>query len=339
MSVQKEINKIIQTFQKISMQDFVQISNFEKKSGFYNKEEENKIGIKGHFITSPEISSIFGMAMCNQFITKNPLATKVHLLELGPGNGHLTSDILEQMHSHKIEVLSTTLLEKSQYFKKKQIRKFSKIKNFSVISDIEEFYKTKDDLVFVYSNEFLDTFGHKQYMYRNSQFYEVFIAIRKNQYFLTLENSIQSEYIQKDYNYLDFKDGDILEHSPHIDFFIENLNRKIKKYFFTTCDYGYTDYSKKSSLRALRDHKKIDLFEFFEGVDYSFSVDFKRLSKLFEPNKSEIQSQSSFIKKNAPNFFNKKTSDETDIIKNLLTGTKENEMGLIFKNFNSRNYD
>ena len=84
MSVQKEINKIIQTFQKISMQDFVQISNFEKKSGFYNKEEENKIGIKGHFITSPEISSIFGMAMCNQFITKNPLATKVHLLELGP---------------------------------------------------------------------------------------------------------------------------------------------------------------------------------------------------------------------------------------------------------------
>ena len=176
-------------------------------------------------------------------------------------------------------------------------------------------------------------------MFRNSQFYEVFIAIRKNQYFLTLENSIQSEYIQKDYSYLDFKDGDILEHSPHIDFFIENLNRKIKKYFFTTCDYGYTDYSKKSTLRALRDHKKIDLFEFFEGVDYSFSVDFKRLSKLFEPNKSEIQSQSSFIKKNAPNFFNKKTSDETDIIKNLLTGTKENEMGLIFKNFNSRNYD
>jgi len=63
------------------------------------------------------------------------------------------------------------------------------------------------------------------------------------------------------------------------------------------------------------------------------------LSKLFEPNKSEIQSQSSFIRKNASIFFNKKTSDETDIIKNLLTGTKENEMGLIFKNFNSRNYD
>ena len=89
----------------------------------------------------------------------------------------------------------------------------------------------------------------------------------------------------------------------------------------------------------LRDHKKIALFEFFEGVDYSFSVDFNRLTKLFEPNESEIQSQSSFIKKYAPNFFNNKTSDEIDIIKNLLTGTKENEMGIIFKNFNSRNYD
>jgi len=339
MSVQEQINKIIKNFQKINMQDFVQISNFEKKLGFYNKEEENKIGVKGHFITSPEISSIFGIAMCNQFINKNPKATKVHLLELGPGNGHLTNDILEQMHGHKIEVLSITLLEKSEYFKKKQIKKFSKIENFSIISDIDEFHKNKDDLVFVYSNEFLDTFGHKQYMYRNNNFYEVFITIKKSQHLLTLESSIQSEYIKKDYKYLDFKDGDILEHSPLIDFFIGSLNRNIKKYFFTTCDYGYTDYSKKSTLRALRDHKKIDLFEFFEGVDYSFSVDFNRLTKLFEPNESEIQSQSSFIKKYAPNFFNNKASDEIDIIKNLLTGTKENEMGLIFKNFNSRNYD
>ncbi|MDA9605123.1 SAM-dependent methyltransferase [Alphaproteobacteria bacterium] len=339
MSIQEEINKIIKNLQKISMQDFVQISNFEKKLGFYNREEENKIGVKGHFITSPEISSIFGMAMCNQFINKNPKVTKVHLLELGPGNGHLTSDILEEMNIHKIEVLSTTLLEKSEYFKKKQIKKFSKVKNFAVISNIEEYYQSENDLVFVYSNEFLDTFGHKQYMHKNSQFYEVFVTIQKNQYLLTLENSIHSEYIEKDYSYLDFKDGDILEHSPLIDFFIESLNRNIKKYFFTTCDYGYTEYSKKSTLRALRDHKKIDLFEFFEEVDYSFSVDFKRLTKLFEPNKSEIQSQSSFIKKYTSNFFNKKTSDETDIIKNLLTGTKDNEMGLIFKNFNSKNYD
>ena len=72
MSVQQEINKVLNAFQKISIQDFVQISNFHETSGFYNHEEVDKIGIKGHFITSPEISSLFGIALFNQFINKNP---------------------------------------------------------------------------------------------------------------------------------------------------------------------------------------------------------------------------------------------------------------------------
>jgi NADH dehydrogenase [ubiquinone] 1 alpha subcomplex assembly factor 7 len=338
MSIQQEINKFLNAFQKISIQDFVQISNFHETSGFYNYEEEDKIGTKGHFITSPEISSLFGIALFNQFINKNPDIKKVHLLELGPGNGYLTYDIIEQMNGNGIEILSTTFLEKSSYFTK-QLQKFNKLPNFSIISDINDFSIEDEFIVFIYSNEFLDAFGHKQYIYKNNKFSEIFITKEKNHYLLSALSSIPSDYIKKDFEFIDFKENDILEHSSLIDFFIQNLHSKINKFFFTTNDYGYTEYSKKSSLRALRGHKKIDLFESFEGVDYSFSVDFSRLKKLFSPHNSEIVSQSDFIKKYTSSFFNNSTDVKNKIIKDLLTGSEDGQMGLVFKNFNVKNYE
>ena len=338
MSIQQEINKFLNAFQKISIQDFVQISNFHETSGFYNHEEEDKIGIKGHFITSPEISSLFGIALFNQFINKNPGINKVHLLELGPGNGYLTYDIIEQMNINGIEILSTTFLEKSSYFTR-QLQKFNKLQNFSIISDINDFSIEDEFIVFIYSNEFLDAFGHKQYIYKNDKFSEIFIIKENNHYLLSALSSIPSEYIKKDFEFINFKENDILEHSSLIDFFIQNLNSKINNFFFTTNDYGYTEYSRKSSLRALREHKKIDLFESFEGVDYSFSVDFSRLKKLFSPHNSEIVSQSDFIKKYTSSFFNNSTDVKNKIIKDLLTGSKDGQMGLVFKNFNVKNYE
>ena len=55
MSVQQKIDLAIRASGSISIQDFVEISNFSKKDGFYNSEEIQKLGNKGHFITSPEI--------------------------------------------------------------------------------------------------------------------------------------------------------------------------------------------------------------------------------------------------------------------------------------------
>ena len=69
MSVQQKIDLAIRASGSISIQDFVEISNFSKNDGFYNSEEIQKIGNRGHFITSPEISSLFGICLTNQFLS------------------------------------------------------------------------------------------------------------------------------------------------------------------------------------------------------------------------------------------------------------------------------
>ena len=83
MSIQAKIDQVIHQLGSISIQDFIEISNFDQE-GFYNKKENEKISEKGHFITSPEITPLFGYTLCNQFLNKFPNTKKVQLIELGP---------------------------------------------------------------------------------------------------------------------------------------------------------------------------------------------------------------------------------------------------------------
>ena len=77
----------------------------ESKTKGWNAEIETSV------ITSPEISSLFSIALSNQFLKEFPNAKNVNLLELGPGNGLLTVDIyhylnyMEQLHHHPIVLM------------------------------------------------------------------------------------------------------------------------------------------------------------------------------------------------------------------------------------------
>ena len=145
--------------------------------GFYNSEEIQKIGNKGHFITSPEISSLFGKCLTNQFLSIFSQVKKVHLIEFGPGNGYLTLDILHYLKSKKIEVQKISILEKSDYFTK-EIKK--KIPFAEVFDDFHNIKINPNITTFIYSNEFFDAFGSKQYIHQNKKFNEIKITKNNN---------------------------------------------------------------------------------------------------------------------------------------------------------------
>ena len=83
----------------VDIETFLQLALYEKNYGFYSQIDvsQNKlVGSDGHFITSPEISQMFGeliaiwiINFCNQLKVND-----VNLVEIGPGNGTLMSDIL-----------------------------------------------------------------------------------------------------------------------------------------------------------------------------------------------------------------------------------------------------
>ena len=330
MSVQQKIDLAIRASGSISIQDLVEISNFSKKDGFYNSEENQKIGNRGHFITSPEISSLFGMCLTNQFLSLFSGVKKVHLIEFGPGNGYLTLDILHYLKSKKIEVQKISILEKSNYFTK-QIKK--KIPNAEVFDDLHNIKINPDITTFIYSNEFFDAFGSKQYIHQNKEFNEIKITKIDNEYKLVYEENLISAHLKEKYSNYNFEEKDILEHSILIDNFLFQLKEKLNNnFFFSTTDYGYFKLPKKSTLRLISNHKKVNLFEEFENIDYSFDVNFEYIKDNFISFNPKVISQKELIK----NFLNENIySENKDMINktvDMLGGTKFENMGNHFLN-------
>lgn len=69
------------------------------EGGYYTRQNEGKdqFGTKGDFITSPEISQVFGELIGLWIVAEWTAQGKpwgTHIIELGPGRGTLMSDVL-----------------------------------------------------------------------------------------------------------------------------------------------------------------------------------------------------------------------------------------------------
>lgn len=75
--------------------------------GYYTgaiEEGRDQFGLKGDFVTSPEISQVFGELIGIWFVTEwlaqGRQGRGVELIEVGPGRGTLMDDMLRVSHNH-----------------------------------------------------------------------------------------------------------------------------------------------------------------------------------------------------------------------------------------------
>ena len=91
---------IIKNNFEISLDKFINFALYDKKKGYYM--QKNPFGLKGDFITAPNISRMFSemIAVWILGFWKN-LGTpkKINLVELGAGNGEMMKIFLETYKS------------------------------------------------------------------------------------------------------------------------------------------------------------------------------------------------------------------------------------------------
>ena len=87
----------------ISFSDFMNIALYEPGLGYYSGGLQ-KFGRKGDFITSPEVSPMFGQCIANQVSEvllnfRNSSDKEVYIIEFGAGSGVLAVDVLLQLEN------------------------------------------------------------------------------------------------------------------------------------------------------------------------------------------------------------------------------------------------
>ena len=280
INLNKLIKEAILKKKGISLSEYMKMCMTHPKYGYYTK--QYPIGFKGDFITSPEISQMFGeligLWVVQAWMDHNK-PPEFSLVELGPGNGTLMEDILRATKSisefHK--ALKITLIEISPSLQKlqKQVLKGYPInwkKNLSNLPNIP---------TIIIANEFFDALPIKQFVFKKNKWMEIIVSLKdynntKNDEFCFGLKNVTT--LPQELNSFKQKENQIYEISSEIKKNIVFISKHLKKNLGACLiiDYGKNN-NIGNTLQSVKNHKYSDPLKYQGESDLSSLVNFEAI--------------------------------------------------------------
>ena len=273
----KLIKKIKEKRNALRVDEFISHVLYEKNSYYISK---NPIGYSGDFITSPEISQMFGeilgIYILNYWLEN--IQSKFNLIELGPGKGTLLGDILRttKLENRFNKSANIKLIERNKKLIKIQKNKTISCKLKNIVW-LKKFNTNSNLPSIIYSNEFFDCLPVRQF-YKNEIWYEKLIDYNKlKDIFFFKDKKVTTkktlDYLQK------YNKTEIAEISYQRANLFSNLCKHIykNKGMIILIDYGYELPIKNFTLQSVSAHKKTHVFDNIGLQDITSLVNFGEL--------------------------------------------------------------
>ena len=305
-NLEEILKKRILNFGPISISDFILEANLNSKFGYYNN--HLPFGKKNDYVTSPEVSQMFGELIALWTIDywkKIGEPEKFNIIELGPGSGILMTDFLRVIKLYPKFIKKCNqiyLFEISPFLKKIQKKTLLKIENkilqkIKWIKNLNDIPETPFVLI---ANEFFDALPIKQIQLTKIGWRERMLNYnKKKSFFISYSNNptILEKFLPKKKKCK--KIGSIYEIPFNMLSFLENLFNKIKKTKSTCLIVDYVKNKKfQSSLKSIKNQKIISPLKEIGNSDISTHVDFdliKEISKKFNLNNYGPITQRKFL--------------------------------------------
>jgi cyclopropane-fatty-acyl-phospholipid synthase len=339
------MNKIINILKEkksIPLDQFINISLYDKKFGYYMK--SNPFGKDGDFITSPLISNLFSEMLaiwCVAYWEYLGKPKKILLVELGPGDGTLCKDLLKTFKKFKdfYNSLEINLLEISEKLKIIQKIKINnrKVKWINRIGEINY-----GPIIFL-GNEFFDSLPIKQIFKKKKLFFEKHVALSKDSKKIIFLNKKAKASLIKHMQDLNLVfTSSIIEYPLEALKFLKVIAKKINKFDggLLTLDYSNFEKKSQSTLQSVKKHKYIDILSKPGHSDITSYVNFKLFFKILKKNNLDVKkitTQNKFLKKigilERANILSKKMTfnQKANMFYRLKRLLDIKEMGSLFK--------
>ena len=238
MSLKDIIIQKIQQRGPINFHDFMEMALYYPELGYYSSGRE-KIGKKGDFYTSSNLTSAFGAMIAKQLeemwgiLGEQPFT----IVEYGAGTGLLCRDILGYLKNNRklFDQLSYCIIEKGDALRKLQQEYLTeKVSWYNDISEIGQINGC------VLSNELLDNFSvHRVVM--TDRLMEVFVDYR-NEFSECLKPASPAVVNYFEELGVDLPNGYRTEASLEVIHWINEISAALGKGFLLTIDYGYSSH-------------------------------------------------------------------------------------------------
>jgi SAM-dependent MidA family methyltransferase len=263
--------------------------------GYYTT--HNPLGAKGDFITSPEISQMFGelmgLALAQAWLDQGS-PSRFCLCELGPGRGTLMQDLLRATKAVPgfQEAAQITLVEASPKLREVQAQILTPYQ----IDWVESVADLPDDLpLFLVANEFFDCLPIRQFQRAENGWNEQMIGANRKSLGFVQGTNWPDDAVADVPD--DIAIGTILETSSASAAVAEDIARRIGTLGAAIIiDYG--DWNAfGDTFQALRDHQKVDVLSDPGETDLTAHVHFSTLANSAKPfaDVSKMTTQGAFL--------------------------------------------
>ncbi|KAI8787955.1 protein arginine methyltransferase NDUFAF7, mitochondrial [Biomphalaria glabrata] len=303
----KHLKQRIQMNGPLTVADYMKEVLTNPQSGYYMNRDV--FGTAGDFITSPEISQMFGemigVWVVNEWM--NHYTDKIQIVELGPGRGTLADDMLrvfaqfpnisDKVSLHLVEISPTLSIMQGAKLTGKSTEEVAAIRDGAdqsgacylkltskygpEVSWYKELANVPKNLSCFIAHEFLDALPIHKFHKTEKGWREVMIDVDPLKG--TLRFVIAPTRTPASIAYLQGAASDErtnLEVCPSAGLIVQEICSRIKKHkgFALLADYGHTG-EKGGTFRAFKSHKLHDPLEEPGTADLTADVDFAYLKK------------------------------------------------------------
>ena len=325
----------------IPLDEFINLSLYDKKNGYYMK--KNPFGIKGDFITAPNISRLYSEMIAIWVINfwENLGSPKnLNLVELGAGNGEMMKILIESFKNFPNFFYSLKIFihEKSPKLIKLQKRKL-RGNNIIWLSNLN---KIKKKPTIFLANEFFDSIAIKQFIKLDNSWFERFVNLKNIKKAFFFDKKFNMKKFEKKIKYNISYKQKFIEYSNIGIKYLKDISKIVKKNNggILIIDYGYLNYKMHNTLKAISNQKYSNVLENIGDSDITHNINFclfkniiKKIGKLEENITTQrnflinigIQKRAEIISKNL--VFSKKV----DVYHRLQRLIDQKQMGSLFK--------
>jgi len=225
---------------------YMDLALYEPGMGYYSA-GAHKLGSGGDFTTAPELSPLFGAAICSTLIPilegLQAQGLPTQILEFGAGTGKLASSILTRLQDldftldcYDIVEISPDLAQRQQEHISKTIAHLHSQTQCHWLSELPKDFKG-----IILANEVLDAIPCDAIIYHNGFWYWHGVSFENNKLIWKTGDPVTQELLPKSLIHGNFSDGYVTELHTPANAWIRQVASHLHSGLFLTFDYGFPE--------------------------------------------------------------------------------------------------